>query len=120
MKIDSGSWEDAKFDGIEHWIYDWDTTMVDDGIHIINARCRDDKNNSFNADPISVKVDNADPIVEWIFPTEGYLHLVGAVFPTIHLWLIIGILPICTRMEKVRLVLVSTSGSIPKTGKRFS
>ena len=39
IKIDDGNWESVT--GISNWIYNWDSTTVNKGIHTIYARCND-------------------------------------------------------------------------------
>ena len=57
IRIDSGNWIQA--DGVDSWRYKWDTTEVDDGVHIIYARSYDGYQYS---DPLAIKiyVNNAD------------------------------------------------------------
>ena len=57
IRIDSGNWIQA--DGVDNWRYKWDTTEVDDGVHVIYARSYDGYQYS---DPLAIKiyVNNAD------------------------------------------------------------
>jgi parallel beta-helix repeat protein len=57
IRIDKGEWIQA--DGLDPWRYEWDTTEVDDGVHIIYARSYDGYHYSATA-AIKVSVDNAD------------------------------------------------------------
>jgi predicted transcriptional regulator/major membrane immunogen (membrane-anchored lipoprotein)/sulfur transfer protein SufE len=78
VKIDDGTWHEATFVGYEgdysRWIFEWDTTTVDDGEHHIHARAWDGEEYS-EIDTIYVIVDNEPenhpPAVEIMEPSDG-------------------------------------------------
>jgi predicted transcriptional regulator len=78
IKIDSGAWHEATFveyDGdYSWWVFEWDTTTVDDGWHLISAKAWDGLSYS-GIYMIEVLVDNEEtnspPNVEIIEPGNG-------------------------------------------------
>ena len=75
VKIDQGHWLNATFDEIhEHhsfWVYEWDTTAVENGEHHIHARAFD-RNGSGEMHGIGVLVHNGEenhiPLVKIVAP----------------------------------------------------
>jgi predicted transcriptional regulator len=63
VRIDGGSWEEATFIAYEgdysYWVFEWDTTTVEDGEHHIYAKAWDGKDHS-EEDVIMVIVDNSE------------------------------------------------------------
>lgn len=59
LSIDGGSWIDitGNFDGT-HYFYDWNTTTVPDGSHILDARATDNVAQTTYASQVTVTVDN--------------------------------------------------------------
>jgi predicted transcriptional regulator/major membrane immunogen (membrane-anchored lipoprotein) len=78
VRIDSGSWFEATFDhysgDCSMWVFEWDTTTVDDGEHHIFAKAWDGKDYS-KIDVIHVIVDNEPenhpPALEIMEPSDG-------------------------------------------------
>ncbi|ENO12325.1 hypothetical protein MBGDC06_00021 [Thermoplasmatales archaeon SCGC AB-539-C06] len=59
IKIDNGDWNNA--DGTTSWTFDWNTTSLSDGSHIINVRCYDGSSYS-EVETVIVNVDNGKSI----------------------------------------------------------
>ena len=59
LSINTGSWINitGNFDGTNYF-YDWDTTKVSDGSHILNARATDNAAQTTYASQVTVNVDN--------------------------------------------------------------
>ncbi len=69
VMIDNNGWK--KVTGTEKWSYSWDTTVLDDGEHIIKARSYDGSRYS-SLDVLSVIVANhVVPTVRIIIPSDG-------------------------------------------------
>jgi hypothetical protein len=73
VKINNEEWHTAT--GTSDWSYEWDTTTVNDGIHAINARCRDDEGTISPIVMQKVMVDNTPPEVNIVKPKEGHLYI---------------------------------------------
>ena len=58
VKIDSGSWVDAK--GTTSWSYEWDTSKVANGRHTIKVKAVDDRDGESNEVSVTVTVNNAE------------------------------------------------------------
>jgi hypothetical protein len=78
VRIDQGWWHEATFvevdDECSWWVYEWDTTLWDDGEHHVYARAWDGEDYS-ELDVIGVIVDNEPdnhaPGVEIVEPAHG-------------------------------------------------
>jgi hypothetical protein len=75
VRIDDGGWNSAT--GTVSWTFVWDTTLLDDGDHVLHARARDDSHEYSPEKSITVNVDNTGnslPEVRIIWPTGGSVH----------------------------------------------
>jgi hypothetical protein len=74
VKIDNGPWIIA--DGNEDWSYEWDTTTVEDGQHIIYARSFDNDGFSSGIYSVNIIVNNLGdpPIVGILVPEEVHSY----------------------------------------------
>jgi hypothetical protein len=59
LSINTGTWINitGNFDGTNYF-YDWDTTKVSDGSHILDARATDNATQTTNASQVTINVDN--------------------------------------------------------------
>lgn len=80
VRIDDGSWNTAS--GTTSWSYSWDTTSVDDGEHVIEAKSNDGILDSV-IDSVTVNVinDNYPPSVAISYPNDN--DTVGGII-TVH------------------------------------
>lgn len=72
VKIDAGGWMTAS--GKTSWSYPWDTTLENNGEHVIFARAEDDDKEQSERDSIVLIVENkvnTPPEVDIIYPTVG-------------------------------------------------
>jgi hypothetical protein len=56
IKIDNKSWINAS--GTSTWTYNWDTTTVENGVHIIKLRSKDNTGLYSNINSLTVNVYN--------------------------------------------------------------
>jgi hypothetical protein len=70
IKIDDGGWIET--DEIVYWNYEWDTTTVEDGAHIISAICSDGiKQSAIHQITVEVKNEEEEPDPEKIPDLDG-------------------------------------------------
>lgn len=75
VKIDDGQWENC--DGTIEWSYEWDSKSVNDGSHLIYARCIDNDNFLSNEKSVEINVDNEEPQMYVNNPRESFFHWRG-------------------------------------------
>lgn len=96
IRIDYGDWVPAT--GTNHWTFDWNTTLEDNGAHTIYARSYDGENYSAEAN-VTVIVDNPGP------PTDDgsqddWLWLALAVIIVIAFAVLLTVLMLIRRRKK--------------------
>ncbi len=72
VKVDNDDWDTAT--GTTSWVYPWDTTMYNNGEHLIYARAKDDVDGYSQISSVTLIVNNGGnipPIVNIISPTGG-------------------------------------------------
>jgi hypothetical protein len=70
LSIDGSIWTEVPVDETDAFVMEWDTSVVTDGGHTLTARATDAAGHMVEAE-IAVVVDNTDPILDIITPTEG-------------------------------------------------
>jgi len=91
IRIDSGPWLGVS--GTTSWSFDWDTTMVANGVHTISARCHD---GIFYSETLAVNVVVENPVRE------------APVFEQAWFWVTVGLIA----------VFVAASLILERTGRR--
>ncbi len=76
VRVDNGAWQTA--DGVESWVYDWDTSGLSEGSHTLSCRATDAGGNVQSPSSLTVVIDRTPPVITQAnTPQQAYLNSQG-------------------------------------------